>query len=381
MKFRRSAPAVLIAVVVATIAIISVVGNVISHRMSSSFEETQFALMGQIVRSKLNGAEAKAIAAAEMIAAIPAVKKAFAEREREQLLAATQEAFRVQHEKYGISQAHFHLAPAVSFLRVHNPKSSGEDLSHYRKIVLEVNQTNAIRKGIEITTSGLGIFGTLPMTDEAGKPTGSFEMAMDFAPLLDELKKTYGFELALFIDEKMLRETATSLKGDILSERNRVGPYVKFYSTHPELLGSLVADSDISVTEDSHYLRESGAAPYGVLLQPVYNYAKKQIGVIAVARNFSATRSADGQAMVWQALAGLLSVIVLAGAILIVLRGMILRPMAAISEHIAALADGAKARDLPDAEEFCDEMRDLAQDCERLAQQNRDAKRNEGGAA
>ncbi|HLA35190.1 MAG TPA: hypothetical protein VJ001_10045, partial [Rhodocyclaceae bacterium] len=88
-----------------------------------------------------------------------------------------------------------------------------------------------------------------------------------------------------------------------------------------------------------------------------------------------------GQAMVWQALAGLLSVIVLAGAILIVLRGMILRPMAAISEHIAALADGAKARDLPDAEEFCDEMRDLAQDCERLAQQNRDAKRNEGGAA
>ena len=54
----------------------------------------------------------------------------------------------------------------------------------------------------------------------------------------------------MFIDEKLLRETAKSIKGDILNEQNRVGPYVKFYSTHPELLRTLVSDGDIVVSDD-----------------------------------------------------------------------------------------------------------------------------------
>lgn len=380
MKFRHSAPAVLIGAVIAIVSAISVISNLISHRMAASFEEAQFALMGQIMQSALQDAEARAIAAAELVAASPAVKKAFTTRNRDELLAATQEGFRLQHEKYGMSQAQFHLAPAVSFLRVHNPPKHSEDLSAYRKIVLEVNQANAIRKGVEVTTSGVGIFGTLPMTDESGKATGSFEMAQEFGPLLDGLKKTYGFELGLFVDEKILRETATSLKGEIFSERNRVGAYVKFHSTHPELLRALVADGDVSVPEESHYLREANGVPYGVLLQPVYNYAKKPIGVVAIVRDFSATRSADGQAVVWQTLVGIFAVVLLAGIIMIVIRGMVLRPMAALSDRVAALADGDEAGDLPDAQSYCDEVRALAANCERLA--GRDTQqRGEGDAA
>ena len=367
MKFRKSAPAVLIGAVIAVIATISIVSNLISHRMAASFEASQFALMGQIMHSKLLGAEGKAIAAAENLAAMPAVKKAFAAQNRKELLAATQGAYKVLHEKYGISQAQFHLAPAVSFLRVHNPDTFGDDQSKFRQMVVEVNRANGIRKGIEVTTSGIGIFGTLPMTDEAGKAIGSFEMGMEFGPTLDELKKAYGFELALFVDEKTLRETAKSLKSDIFSEQNRVGPYVKFYSTHPELLRGLVTDGDINIAEDTHYLRDAGGVPYGVLLQPIYNYAKKQIGVVAMARDFSATRSADGQAIVWQTLLGVLSAVLLIGVVLIVVRGMVMRPMAVLNERVAALAEGAEARELPDPGAWCDEMRALAENCERLA--------------
>lgn len=367
MKFRNSAPAILMGAVLVVIATLSVVSNLISHHMAASFEEGQFALMGEIMQSKLHGAEGKAIAAAETIAAMPAVKKAFAGGNRNELLATTQEAFRVLHEKYGISQAQFHLAPAVSFLRVHNPGKFGDDQARFRQIVVEVNRANAIRKGIEITTSGIGVFGTLPLSDEGGKPLGSFEAGMEFGPLLDELKKAYGFELALFIDEKALRETATSLKSDIFSEQNRVGPYVKFYSTHPELLRTLVSDGDVNITEESHYLREAGGVPHGVLLQPVYNYAKKPIGVVAMAANFSATRSADGQAVVWQTLLGVLSAVLLVGVVLSVVRGMLLRPMAVLNQRIKALAEGEDARELPGEAAWCDEMRELTTHCERLA--------------
>ncbi len=366
MSFRRVAPSVLVAAVIVVITVVSIVSNIISHRMASSFEESQYDLMSQILKSNLRGAESRAIASAEMIAAIPSVQRAFAARDREGLLALAQPAFALQKEKYGISQAQFHLAPAVSFLRVHNPAKFGEDQSNYRNIVVEVNRTNAIRKGIEITTSGIGIFGTRPMTDESGKHVGSFEMAFEFGPLLDELKNAYGVELAFFVDEKTLRENATALTGDVYNDQNRFGSHINFYSTHAVLLRSLVSGDDLNIHDEAHFLRESADVPYGVLLQPIYNYAGKQIGVVAMAKNFGATRSADGQALVWQTLLGVLAAVLLIGLVRTVIRGMLLRPLAALTDQVSAAAEDESAPAITAPESSCEELSALAAQCERL---------------
>ena len=378
MKFRYSAPSVMIAAVIVVVATISVVSNVISHRMVAAFEKGQFALMSSMLESKLRDAEGKAIATAEAIAAMPAVRKAFADKSRAELLLATRDVFGVQREKYGISQAQFHVAPAESFLRVHRPDNFGDDQSKFRQMVVEVNREKAIRKGIEITTSGIGVFGTLPMSDAQGHAVGSFEVGMEIGPLLDELKKAYGFELALYMDEKALRETAKSMKTDIFTDQNRVGPYVKFYSTHPELMRSLVTDGDIHITEDTHYLRDGSSVPHGVLLQPLYNYAKKQIGVVAVAADFSQTRSADGQAVVWQTLLGFISAVLLTGVVLVVVRGQLLRPMAVLATQVAALADGDANTQALNTDDWCEEMQELSKHSVRLAQR---AERSLGDAA
>ena len=371
MKFRYSAPVVMVTAILLVVATISAASYVISHRMVDAFEKAQFILMGSMLQSKFRGAEGKAIATAETMAAMPAVQKAFAEKNRPALLATVKDAFAVQHEKYGISQAQFHLAPAESFLRVHRPENFGDDQSAFREMVVEVNRERAIRKGIEITTSGVGVFGTLPMQGADGKAAGSFEVGMEIGPLLDELKKAYGFELALYIDEKSLRDTAKSLKADIFNDRNRVGPYVKFYATHPELLRSLVGDGDVNLTEEATYMRDSGGVPYGVLLQPVYNYAKKPIGLVAVAANFSPTRSADGQAVAWQGLLGVLAAVFLIGVSLVVVRGVLLRPMEVLTAHVSALADGQAGVEKPATNDWCDEMKQLDAQCERLAQHSR----------
>jgi len=369
MKFRHSAPAALIIAVVLAIVTISIVSNLISANMTLSAEKGQFVMMAEIMQSKMKEAESKAVGSAEMIAAMPSVKAAFAAQDREQLLAITQDIFRIQKEKYGFTQAQFHSLPSTSFLRVHNPKKFGEDLSSYRQMVVDVNRNVAIRKGIEVTTSGIGIFGTVPMTDAAGAHTGSFEMALEFGPLLDALKAAYGFELAVYIDEKTLREVATSLTGDILNEQNRVGKYITFYSTHAELLRSLVTAGDISVSEDVHYIRETTGVPYGVLLQPLYNYAHKQIGVVAVSSNFSATRSAEGQALVWQTLLALISIILLIGVILIVIRGVLLHPLRMLSDRLGALAQGDSSQGIEGADSLCEEMRQLTASYEQLREQ------------
>lgn len=366
MKFRRSAPAVLIGAALSVVLIISVVSSLISRQMTASFQEAQFELMGRVVTSALATAESQAVAGAEWMAALPQVRKAFAARNREELLGITREAFELQRDKYGLSQAQFHLPDIKSFLRVHNPSKFGEDLSSYRQIVVEVNETRAIRRGIEITTSGVGIFGTVPMVDLAGRHNGSFETALEFGPLLDALKKTYGFELAVYIDEKALRATTTSLGGDVLSERNRVGKYVMFHATHPDLLRGVVQESDIGIVEESHYVRDAVGSPYGVLLLPVYNFAKKQIGVVAVAQNFGAMQSAGGNAVLWQVLLGLVSAVLLTGFILVTLRGLLLQPLAALVERFSALARGESSETPAPQGPLCDELQALADSYEPL---------------
>ena len=63
---------------------------------------------------------------AEMVATLPAVREAFAARDREGLLAQCAEMFKRQKERYGVDQAQFHIPPAVSFLRLHAPEQHGD---------------------------------------------------------------------------------------------------------------------------------------------------------------------------------------------------------------------------------------------------------------
>ena len=56
----------------------------------------------------------------------------------------------------------------------------------------------------------------------------------------------------------------------------------------------------------------------------------------------------------------------LAVAILVVLRGFLLRPMQMITERFASLADGDRSQPIEQPETLCQEMRDLAATYERL---------------
>jgi methyl-accepting chemotaxis protein len=370
MKFKRSAPGVIGLAIVLMVTIVSVASYAISHRMLDSFEKTQFALMGSIVQSKFRDAENKALSMAEAIAVLPPVQSAFAEGNREQLLAIVKEPYAVLKNKYGIVASQFHKAPAVSFLRLHRPENHGDDQSGFRKIVAEVNQEQASRKGIEITNATVGIFGTTPVRNASGEMAGSYEVGLDIGPLLDELKKAYGFEVALFMNEQLLRDTGKLLKPEVFSDSNRVGSYIKFYSTHPDLLNSLVTDGDFMANDEVTYVRDSSGVPYGVLLQPVYSYSKKPIGVVAVAASFGETRSADGQALTWQVLLGLASVTLLFGVVAVVIRGLLLRPLGALTEHVSALSKPGDTAEPLSTDDWCDELKELNSECQRLAQRD-----------
>jgi len=371
MKFRRSAPLVLITAIALVVVAASIISSLLFTKMISSVEEKQFSLMHSIVAFNLKGAEDRALARAALIADLPKARALFAARDRAGLLAEYSKMFTGQKDKYGVDQAQFHTPPATSFLRLHAPEEFGDDLSKFRPMVVAVNRDQISRKGFAIGRAGPAIFGVVPMFDPQEKHIGSFEVGLAFNDILDNLKNAYNIEMAVFIDETSLHEFAKGIDPGVFSDQNRVGKFIRFHSTSTAVFQSLVSDKDLNTTENTQYTREALGVTYGIVLVPLRNGAGDVIGMVAATSDFSASRSSRRRAFIWQGLIGLFSIVFLAGFALIVIRGTLLRPLEVITSRFAMLATGDRSGEIPEPDLLCDELKGLAQQYEELRNPSR----------
>ncbi|MBX3227954.1 MAG: hypothetical protein KIT84_27995 [Labilithrix sp.] len=366
MRFFHNAPIIIVTVAFLVIAAITGVGQLLTSRLVHSAHEGDYELMRDAFVSQLKSFEDEAASDAELVANVASVRKAFAARDRAALQAETIPMFKVIEAKYAMDQAAFHTPPGVTFLRLHAPDKFGDDQTPYRPMLSEAQHEKALRKGTAITKNGPAIFAIVPVLDDKGQFVGTFEMGLEFGPVLKDLKTAYGIEGAVYFEEKTLREIATDIEPEVMIPKNRFGKYMRYYATHPELMSTLVGDKDVDITEGRRYERMASRAPWGVHVLPVYNYANKQIGVVALATSFAADKSAAGRALVWQMLAGLVGIVIVGGAVIISIRGLLLAPLSSLTERMKELASGAEARPADPAEDYCDELRVLADCYEKL---------------
>ncbi|WP_024468751.1 methyl-accepting chemotaxis protein [Treponema pedis] len=101
--------------------------------------------------------------------------KAFAEKDRNALLYAAGPLYKTMHEKYNIEQFHFHTPEVNSFLRVHAPLKYGDNLSSYRRSVIEANKEKKRISGLEVGLSDLGFRIVTPLYSSEGVHIGSVE--------------------------------------------------------------------------------------------------------------------------------------------------------------------------------------------------------------
>ena len=211
------------------------------------------------------------------------------------------------------------------------------------------------------------------MFDPKDKHIGSFEVGIAFDRVLDDLKNAYGIEMAIFIDETSLHEFAKGVDPGIFSDQNRVGKFIRFHSTSAAVFQSLVSDKDLGATENTQYTREALGTPYGIVLVPLRDGAGQVVGMVAATSDFSASRSSMRRSFLWQALLALFSIILLAGVILIVIRGTLLRPLEVITARFGTLSTKDESEEIPEADTLCDELKALAGQYEEL----RSAKKEE----
>ncbi|WP_421592937.1 cache domain-containing protein [Shinella sp. M27] len=367
MTFRRSAPVALILAVVIVVAGAALVTSRLFSGMTDAVEGNQFQTMQAIVETAIRDSENKALARAELIAELPTVRRLFAAGDRAGLNAELSAMFAGQKARHGVDQAQFHTADAISFLRLHDPAKFGDDLSRSRPLVVAANKERVPMKGAAVARNGPGIFGVSPVLDPAGKHIGTFEIGIDYGPLLSALKTAYGLDLALFVDESVLKEYGQGVDPERMGEQNRVGKYIRIEATNAQLMAELAGPGDIAVVnEPSHYVREAQGLARGVVLLPVNSGSGTPLGVIAATQDFSASRAAVSRLLIWQGVVTLVAIVLLAAFILIVLRGFLLRPLAVLGDRFEAVSHGGKLAPIEGAESFPAEMQPMVQLYDRI---------------
>ena len=171
-----------------------------------------------IRQDMLHGIEQEGKSAATLsalVAGIPQVQQAFADGDREVLKSMFLAGFTTLKKEYGVRQFQFHTPPAISFLRVHKAARFGDDLSSFRKTVVETNTSMRPIRGLEMGVAGLGMRGMVPVFHQ-GRHLGSIEFGMSFGqPFIDRFARDYGVDIALYLKRDGRFERLASTMGDI----------------------------------------------------------------------------------------------------------------------------------------------------------------------
>ncbi len=357
MRFRRSAPIAIIVAIVLVVAGAATISNRLFAGMTDAVEADQFRTMGAIVETAIREAENKALARAELLADLPTVQRLLGAGDRAGLEAELSRMFANQKARHGVDQIQFHTPPATSFLRLHDPATFGDDLTAFRPLVVAVNRERVPMKGAAVARSGPAIFGVSPVFDAAGKHIGSVELGIDYGPLMAALKTAYGIDLGLFIEEPVLKQYAQGVDPERMGEENRVGRFIRFEATNAQLIAQLAGAQDIAVVnEPVRYVREAQGLVRGVLLLPVNSASGTPLGVIAATMDFSASRAAVNRSLIWQVVITLVAILTLAGFVIVVLRGFLLRPLQVLGERFDAVSAGEPLTPIEGAETFPSEM-------------------------
>ncbi len=154
-------------------------------------------LVENIVTEVFRALRSNALLTLESIIHNPDIQEAFYLRERERLLFLTSELWK-NLKRSGVAQFQFHLPPAISFLRLHNPEKYGDDLSKFRKTVLQCNREKRPVMGFELGRGGWGYRIVMPVF-YMDRHAGSVELGIKVGEnILNQLKESLGGEWGLF---------------------------------------------------------------------------------------------------------------------------------------------------------------------------------------
>jgi len=226
------------------------------------------------LQAKIASAEHEALDRAKLIAGLPQVQAAMAAHDDGALEAILAKNWPVLRDETGIEQLQFHTAPATSLIRIHNLDKRGDDLSAFRKTVVDVNTSGKAISALEAGKAGIGARGVVPVVHN-GVQVGSVEVGLNVGQiLLDELAKTTGVNYEYYAYQsqgpaKMLAKTGDS-------------PAFLSAAQLTELHAGGTLEGDINIAGAQNFLRAFAIRDYSGDVVGVFSMASPSTQVAAL---------------------------------------------------------------------------------------------------
>ena len=257
------------------ILVIAIFVPVIIQQVSGVIEQAENRELHEAYKKAQDAINVKGQLAKAMsliVASTPQVQREFSDGNREALAQWTVPLFKDLKSKFAVRQFQFHLPPATSFLRAHKPAKFGDDLSSFRKTVLETNSKKVLIDGLEKGVAGLGIRGIAPITQNAIH-LGSIEFGMSFGqPFFDQFKLEHGNDISLFIKSN--------------------GEFSTFGSTHDETRSTDAQKKTAFNGKPVVNYASTESGNFAVYLHDIKDFSGDTIGVIEIALDRSEYLSA-----------------------------------------------------------------------------------------
>ncbi|MBD3815298.1 MAG: SpoIIE family protein phosphatase [Halothiobacillus sp.] len=330
-------------------------------------EQRELDLLSLAFNNELSTLNNFALGLATEVANNPQVQIDLKNRDRQALEKLVMPAYQALKHKFEIAQYQFHLPPAISFLRVHDPKKFGDDLSSFRPIVVAANEKDEPLSGIEVGRAGLGVRGIAPIRYD-NQHIGTVEFGIDLGPkFLSQLKNRYGVDWQVVLLSKVAK-IATFTKHDVAKADQ--GPLEIQSST---LAKPFIAPSEL-IHANQHKPFFSLINKYGhdyrVLSIPLLSFSGKQIGWVEIIKDRSDFVSLRN-ARLMQAIALIVLVLIILTAVVGYVVTRVLRPVRPLTAAATAIAKGDFSPDLGPYIKNRDEVGTLARAMQSMSGQLR----------
>lgn len=261
---------------------------------------------------------------ARTVAEMPTIQDNLQFQSREDLLTITAPLFTGLKEIIDLNVFHFHLPPATSFLRLQKPEKYGDDLSSFRKTVVQVNTNMEPAVGLEVGNAGLSVRAVVPVKYLGRKHAGSVEFG---APLNDkvfnDIKKSQKIDLSLIVPD---------------------GSAYKYQAkTHelPLLESDYSLLNDVMASEDVVIVRNLiGEKEYMAAYVSLKDFSGKSVGVLSIVKDITTMLSAVQKTAFNSIVTGLIALILIQGFVYFLFVKLIDKPIKEFTTTLEKASSG-----------------------------------------
>ncbi|MBK8943862.1 MAG: HAMP domain-containing protein [Ignavibacteriae bacterium] len=271
-------------------------------------------------------------AALEILSHDEKILQLFAEQNRDELSKYLLPLFENKLKPiYKIAQLHFHTRDNLSFLRLHEPENFGDDLSSFRKTVVECNSQRKIVSGIEVGKFGTGLRNITPL-EYKNIHIGSVEFSGSIFGILDGIGKALNMEYSIGIHKKNLDATGKKLgNNDIVKEKS-----IYYHFSNPEIIKQL---ENVEIQKEP-IVYDFGDKKIAVASIPLYDYKKKDAGCVTLFKDVSNNYAVLHSAIYNSILVVFISTLIISLISFTFLKKNLLNPLVAISEAANKISNG-----------------------------------------